>query len=277
VRYALLLACAVLVACGRPAPPPARTGPPQRIVSSLPGITEMVAYLGAADRLVAVSPYCDYPPEVTALPRVQVHPFDPEAVLAAHADLVIVDARLHRRDLAVIRQRVPDVLVLDTSRSLEGVAVSMEQIAEALQSDDARRRTHAWRVRMETATKRIDPGTGPGVPVLVVGQWDPLYVLGKGSLIDDLVRLCGGLNVAWDLEGDASGTFSEELVLERRPRVVLTPRTPMPERIRQRWKDVPAVKLGRIVDGSADDLVRAGPRILAGLARLAGILREAAK
>ena len=40
-----------------------------RIVSLLPSATEIVCALGLGDRLVAVSHECDYPLEVTRLPR----------------------------------------------------------------------------------------------------------------------------------------------------------------------------------------------------------------
>jgi ABC-type Fe3+-hydroxamate transport system substrate-binding protein len=65
-------------------------------------------------------------------------------------------------------------------------------------------------------------------------------------------------------------------VLARRPDWILTPRKPMPERLRERWRNVPAVKRGQFVEASADDLVRAGPRLLDGLARLADTLLGAA-
>lgn len=275
----LLLLVLFLASCGDPPAAPAPTGPPQRIVSTLPGITEMVCYLGACDRLVAVSPYCDYPPEVATLPRIKVHPFDVEAVLRLQPDLVIVDERLHRQDLAIIRKRVPDLLVLDTSRSLQSVSASMDRVADALGDQEAKHLAERrFKVNMLQTSLEVVSRQGSHAPrVLIVGQWDPLYAMGKGSLLDDLVRKCGGTNIAWDLEGDASNTFSEELVLERRPDWILTPRTPMPDRIRDRWKDVPAVKHGRIIDGSGDDLVRAGPRILDGLRRLSKRLREPIK
>src|SRR3972149_9249973 len=43
---------------------------PQRIISLSPNITEMIYGIGAFDRVVAVSEFCDFPPEVENLPRV---------------------------------------------------------------------------------------------------------------------------------------------------------------------------------------------------------------
>ena len=248
---------------------------PLRIASTVPGITEMVAFLGRGDRLVAVSKWCDFPPEaVEGLPRISVLPFNPEGFLALQPDLLLVDRRLHRRDLDVIRRRVPNLLLLDTSRSFGHLQASFELLERVLGTDAAGAESYRlWQAEAAELLQRIKARHLAIPPrVLVVGQWDPLYVLGRGSLIDDLLRLCGCVNVACDLEGDASGNFPEELVLARRPDWILTPREPLPDRLRERWHNLPAVKQGRLVDGSADDLVRAGPRLLRGLARLADTL-----
>ena len=247
---------------------------PQRIISTLPGITEMLCYLGAEDRIVAVSPYCDHPASVASKPQIRVQPFDAEAVLAQRADLLIADTRLLRRDLGVIRSRVGAVLLLDTSHSLPHLAQALDLLAQVLGTDGAKARQAEFQTRVEALTLALaQDHTAPPPRVLVAAQWDPLYVLGRGALIDDLLRVCGCVNVACDLQSDASGTFSEELVLARQPDVILTLQGPLPARLRERWHGVPAVRDARILDGSSDELQRAGPRILDALERLAAQLR----
>jgi len=247
---------------------------PRRIVSSLPGITEMVAYLGGGERLVAVTQYCDFPPAVKGLPQVSVLPFDAEAVLAARADLLIVDRRLHRRDLEMIRRRVPNVLLLETSRSLPHLAASLSLLGKVLGGEQAARRVRGWQARLDKLLRSLQATPPRPAPrVLVVAQWEPLYVMGSGSLLDDLLRVCGCVNVACDLESDASGTYPEELVLARRPDWILWTRDAIPGRLAERWRHLPAVEDGRISDASSNDLVRAGPRILDGLERLGAVLR----
>ena len=46
-----------------------QTATPQRIVSLLPAITEMVCELGGCDRLVGVDRHSNYPAQVQSLPR----------------------------------------------------------------------------------------------------------------------------------------------------------------------------------------------------------------
>jgi iron complex transport system substrate-binding protein len=43
--------------------------PPQRIVTMLPSLAEMVCELGACDRLVGVDDYSNWPAQVRGLPR----------------------------------------------------------------------------------------------------------------------------------------------------------------------------------------------------------------
>ena len=56
---------------------------PPRVVSLLPGATEIVAALGFAGSLVGRSHECDHPPEVARLPALTRPQLDPEAPSAA--------------------------------------------------------------------------------------------------------------------------------------------------------------------------------------------------
>src|SRR5205823_5294687 len=64
---------------------------PQRIVSLIPSVTEMLFAIGEGKRVVGVSSYDEYPPEVKRLPRVGGL-LDPnvERLLALKPDLVVL-------------------------------------------------------------------------------------------------------------------------------------------------------------------------------------------
>ena len=83
-----LVACAlaIMLACHT-----AGAAGPQRIVSVIPAVTEMIFAMGEGGRLVGVSSFDHFPPEVSRLPRVGalLDP-DTERILSLRPDLVIV-------------------------------------------------------------------------------------------------------------------------------------------------------------------------------------------
>src|SRR2546423_13174751 len=65
--------------------------PARRIVSLLPSFTEILFAIGAGDRLVGRTTWCDYPPEALAVPSVgDGMPPSVEAVAARRPDLVVL-------------------------------------------------------------------------------------------------------------------------------------------------------------------------------------------
>jgi len=64
---------------------------PQRIVSLSPSVTESLYFLGLGDKIVAVSRYCEYPPEARTKPKTGgIHDVNYEAAAAMRPDIVIL-------------------------------------------------------------------------------------------------------------------------------------------------------------------------------------------
>jgi iron complex transport system substrate-binding protein len=64
---------------------------PQRVISTLPSITEMVYFLGAGDKLVGVTPYCNFPAEASKKPKVgSSFSLNIEMVVSLKPDLVLL-------------------------------------------------------------------------------------------------------------------------------------------------------------------------------------------
>src|SRR5437667_11626930 len=80
----------LLLAACRPSDRPA-VRPSQRIVSLLPSFTEILFAIGAGDRIVGRTQWCDYPPAALAIPSVgDGMPPNVEAVAARKPDLVVL-------------------------------------------------------------------------------------------------------------------------------------------------------------------------------------------
>lgn len=245
---------------------------PRRIVSTLPNLTELVADLAGLSALVAVSPWCNHPPGVEQKPRLAVMPPDVERLQALAPDLVLCDATFQAASLDLLERHASAVLPVET-RSVPHLRTTIDLLAQVLGTREARARARELLRRLDAAVAEVEAARPQPPPrVLLVGQADPLHVLGPGALLDDLLRITGCVNVAFDL-GRASGPFSEEAVLSRAPDWILTTGDPLPDALRARWAGVPAVERGQVVEAWADDLQRPGPRTPAALRRLAGVLR----
>jgi iron complex transport system substrate-binding protein len=118
-----------------------------RIVSLAPALTEAIYALGLGDHVVAVSRFCDYPPEVKDLPKVGgLADVDVEAVIRRVPDMVVLPpAQAHLRETLLRLKDPPEVLVVRTDR-LEDVYNAMWKIGEAR---DRTKEAEAWLGEME--------------------------------------------------------------------------------------------------------------------------------
>ena len=137
---ALLLGALLLAACS---PPPARrTGPPQRIVSLSPNLTETLFALGLGERVVGVTAFCAYPPEAAALPRVGGQmDANPEAIAALRPDLVILFDYQEKIGRQIAAIGTPTLMV--PGKSLDDILALVERLGEACAVPDNARRLRA--------------------------------------------------------------------------------------------------------------------------------------
>lgn len=260
---------------------------PQRIISLVPALTEMLFAIGAGPQVVAVSSYDTYPPEVAARPKVGAL-LDPdvERVLSLTPDLVAIygsqsDLRqqLRRAAIPIYEYRHAGLAdILTTMRDLgrvTGHAASADAAAAAIERELAAIRTHT--------------GARPPLRTLLVFGREPgalrnVYAAGGKGFLNDMLTAAGGVNVFADLAQE-SVQATTELLLTRAPDVILEVREgPVygDAKVRQsvaewgRLAAIPAVQRGRVLVVSGDGLVVPGPRVAQAVARLARALHPEA-
>lgn len=277
-------AAAALVVALWIAGPVARAGPPSRIVSLVPAVTEMLFTMGAGSRVVGVSSFDTEPPEVASRARVGglLDP-DLERILALKPDLVVAYAtqtdlirQLERAGVPLYRYEHAGLAdVLETMRAV-GARVGHEAEAEA-----AAGRIEA---HLGAIARRVDGRSRPRT--LVVFGRDPMalrnvFASGGVGFIDDMLEAAGGANVFEDVRRQALQATSE-LVIARAPEVILELRGEFGtigrgdiDRERRVWNalpSVPAVKTGRVYILVDSSVVVPGPRIADGVEKIARVL-----
>jgi iron complex transport system substrate-binding protein len=268
---AALLAFAV-VACAPP--PPGAAGPPGRVVSLAPSLTEAIYALGAGDRLVGACAQCDHPDAAKALPRVGGYLAPSvELVLAARPDLVVVVPSPGNREAVRAVERAGVRVIVLHDRTLADLRAGIRALAEALAVRDAGERLVA-EVDAGLEGVRARVGGRPRQRVLLVVGHRPLIVAGSSTLQDELLTIAGGTNVAADA-GAAWPPFSIEMVAARAPDVILDAAMGSEEGGQALFADlagVPAVDQGRVVPLDPDVIFRAGPRVPEAAAVLAAAM-----
>ena len=249
--------------------------PARRIVSLVPSVTETLLAIGAGDRLVGRTRYDDAP-AVRGVPSVGGG-LDPsvEAIVALRPDLVLAWQGETRSELAHRLEGlgipVFTVRLQDTTDVFRGIAA----LGRLTGRDSAAAAVAASLRRDFDAVRRSVAGR-PRPSVLYVVSADPPLVPGRTTFIAQLIGVAGGRSAFDDLTAPWP-TVSMEEVVRRRPDVVVLPVGEFRENavatLRQRaaWRDVDAVRDGRIVTVDADLLNRPG----ANLGAAARALRDA--
>jgi len=288
VRWAAatFVALATCVALAQPREPVAR------IVSTLPSATEMLFAIGLGDRVVGVSNFCRYPPQVASLPKIgNVLRPDFERILALRPDLVVISDGAPELAGRLAAARVPFLAVATTT--LADVSLAMARIGAAAGIEP---HAHAIVRSMEERLQRVRARavTRPRPRVLLIIGRNPdtltgIVAAGAGSYLDDLVELAGGDNVVSRVSSLPYPKVSLESILSLDPQVVVDTidmsgidpnrerRNAEGHKIWQRYRMLSAVRTDRVYPAESDALVTPGPRVVEVAEWLSDLIQRAAR
>jgi iron complex transport system substrate-binding protein len=270
-----------------------------RICSLLPSATEIVAELGLAGSLVAVSEECDWPPEVRALPVVTASRVDTTQLSSFEIEQAVRDAvsdgrELYAVDAELLGELEPDLILTQDlcavcavsggtlgelcATEAEVVAVDAHTIAEIeerivglgdLLGAPDRGRAIVEEMEAKIAAVRERVAGAPPRPVFVAEWLDPPYA--AGHWIPEMVAHAGGRDVL-GRAGAFSYPTSWERVREEHPElIVVAPCGFDHERAAREASLLPLDCRAVAVDSNAY-YARPGPRIADGVRQLAFLI-----
>ncbi|MDY0190764.1 MAG: cobalamin-binding protein [Desulfuromonas sp.] len=245
------------------------SAPPQRIVSLVPSVTEILYAIHADTQLVGVTDFCNFPPQAQQ-----------KTVVGAY----------NNPGLETVASLVPDLIIMDVASSSPALLHQFEQLevpvyvvapkslATTLETISALGRVTGHQKSAIDMVNGLNAQIDEVVKMrsdkplrtLVCVMIEPLIVAGAGTLADDLIHLAGGVNVAAGLA--RYPTLSMETVLQYDPDVIIVsphPGTPTPADFFAEWPQLKAVSKQQVFNVEADLLQRPGPRLVSGLIKLA--------
>lgn len=260
--------------------------PPQRIVSLAPSCAEILFTLGLGDKVVGVSEFSDYPPEVAENVETGnltivgfLNEISIETVVGLQSDLVLATGGVQRTIAENLEELGLPVVVLYPKGfdgvlgdiSLVGKVTGQIEEAETLVSD-----------MQKKAQEITDKTQGAIIPRVYMeyffngGYWS----FGAESFATELIYKAGGINVFAGF-GDKYVSTSTEEVLKADPEIIIVSKGTMaiacgltPEVIKERaaWSDINAIQNDKIYEIEESIMTREGPRLVQALEQLAKII-----
>jgi ABC-type Fe3+-hydroxamate transport system substrate-binding protein len=250
-----------------------------RIVSLAPNLTEIVYAVGAGDRLVGDTEYCDYPAPAKNVAKIgdTIHP-SIERIIALKPQVVLVStaSQLEAFTNQLDQQKI--AVYVTNPRSLEEVFRSIATLGDLFGTPEQAATLVADLRRRSADVEAKIKGTNP-VAVFYQVSGEPLYTIGRDSYLTDLVRRAGGASVTADVPGGFP-RYSDEAALAARPEAIILPSGgsmgDANSTVAAALKNSPASLNHRVYKINDDHLSRPGPRLMEGLEEMAHALHSEA-
>ena len=222
---------------------------PMRIISLAPDVTETLYLLGAQDRLVGNTNWCNWPEAAKQKPKIGdlLNP-NYELILAAKPDLVIASTAGNQEGSVLKLAKLGLPVYVSAPRSVERIFQSVEELGRITDCAAQGAQLVAQMKRRLDKIQRSISGLPP-VRAFFITWFDPLLAPGKDTFENEAIRLAGVISITADID-QFYPRYSLEQVIVNNPDVILTVERmgdPLPD-LKQiaGWKDLRAVKEGRI-------------------------------
>jgi len=256
-------------------------GKPERIVSLAPSNTETLFAVGAGDRVVGVTTYCDYPPEALNISKIggfstvsieAVVNLTPDLVLASYGNGEATVNALRNLNLTVVATHPKNLTGILENIELVGNITGNERQADLL--------VLGMKEQIETITGKTETLSEDVKPKVLYVVWsEPLYSAGSDAFPADLIQRAGGINIV-----DSTGypAVSIESVVDSNPDIIICSGMGGGSYSIKEWilnntvlQATDAVKNGRVYPINDPDITElAGPRITQGLVEINGYITE---
>lgn len=234
--------------------------PPQRIVTLLPSLTEVVCELGACERLVGVDSFSNWPAAVTRLPQVGgLEDASIETIVSLQPDLVLLS--VSSRAVTRLESLGIKVLALEP-KTLADVKRVLGKVGQALGVTGGPEAWERISAGVDAAARNLPPALR-GTTVYFEVNSGP-YAASESSFIGEVLARVGAVNVVPGKLGPFP-KLNPEFVVRADPQLIMiSSRNAQALQDRPGWNRIRAVRDRRVcmfTPQQGDMLVRPGPRM----------------
>lgn len=247
---------------------------PMKIVSIAPSVTETVFALGAGDKLVARTDYCDYPAEALDVSSIgSLSEPNIESIAALEPDLIIASTHFKEETLTKLEELGLKVVVLVAQNSFDSVYDVIGNTGMLInKNDEAIALIDGMKEKVAMVNQAVEGAERPSVYYVVgYGEYGDYTATGE-TFINQMIEMAGGDNIAKDATG---WSFSLESIVAGNPEYVICKDKGDTKATLEKtngYMDLEAVKNGRLMEIDSNMIDRMGPRLAEGLYELAKII-----
>jgi iron complex transport system substrate-binding protein len=278
---------------------------PERIVSLSPSSTEILFAVGAGQKVVGVTDYCNYPTDLEAqieaneLTRVGGY-WNPsiDTIVGLKPDLVLAStAKCREETNECVKCKRRCELQAKVTAQLRSLGLNVLTLAPHSMNDvldnillvgkisgntaEVSNLVEKLRQRIEIVVKKSKAASNR--PKVYFEVWnDPYVSVSKVTWIGNIINLAGGANIF----GDAISEWpiiSPEEIIQRNPDKIVLPVIPGVPRFwgsfedvkkRSGWKSIEAIRSDNLYEVPRDFISRPGPRLVDALEMLEKIIHS---
>lgn len=245
----------------------------ERAISLAPNLTENIFAVGAGDRLVGVTTFCNYPLEAEKIQKVSdTQTPNIESIIALKPDVVFVSTASQLENFAKVLEEKNIAVFVTNPSNLDDVFKNLKTLGELFETREKTEKLIADLKQRVAATEEKTKGKLP-VKVFVQIDKDALYTVGKESFITDLIARAGGDSVTKTIE-TAYPKISKETALALKPDAIILSESPNNLEPNEVFKNSNAVKNGKVFKINADIISRPSPRLVDALEQIANFLHQ---
>ena len=240
-----------------------------RIVSLAPNLTENIFAVGAGDRLVGVTTFCNYPEQAKEIAKIgdTMNP-NMELIVALKPDIVFVSTASQIEAFMKTLEVNGIAVYVTNPASLDGVLKNLTQLGDIFGTQEQTEKL------VNDLQRRVAAANPPPAyllihpTVFVQISKEPLFTIGKSSFLTEIVARAGGHSVTADIDS-AYPKISKETALALNPEIIILSDSEDNREPNDVFKSSTAVKNARVYKVNADLLSRPGPRLVDALEQIA--------
>ncbi|NLM09330.1 MAG: ABC transporter substrate-binding protein [Clostridiaceae bacterium] len=241
---------------------------PQRVISLSPNITEIIYALGKGDTLVGRTAFCDYPEDAEdAIVVGDFIEWNFETILSLEPDVVFASSLNTEENENKLMELGINTVFLTQIESFESTYEIIDLVGKVLNAQDrADEIINEMKKTVSEVQKAAEGKEKPSVYYVVgYGEYGDYTATGE-TFISSMIGMAGGNNIAADITG---WVYSLEKLIEKDPDIIICPEYAKEAFLQTNgYKELTAVKEGRIYAIDENLIVRQGPRLAEGLRAL---------